>query len=332
MRITTLLILLAVALASCSKEDEAGLPCVKDQVIVLFSPGGVGDMTYNDQILRGVQQMNKEREIQLLLSSPSSVDEAEKIFTDWLAMDGNGVKALFVLAANEYEEMTMRHLSTGNYPGKEVLLFETRTQDIPQAYTFSITMYGACYLAGGVATVFTDRAAVLCANSNDHAVNEGGEGFAKGFTENKGAEAPIFYLSDSWQGYAMPDSAYRKTAELATQYRYIFPIAGGSNMGVYRYAREYPYGFYTAGMDVDQSALSTQITLSVVKHIDRVIVDYLTRWLDGKELPRNQVYGMQSGYIDIVLSPHYMEACRPTFDKLKNIAIEKEQEHEKNYN
>lgn len=320
-----------VIFVSCSKEDETKMFRGKDQIIVLFAPGGVGDMGYNDQILRGVQRVNKERDFQLLLTSPSSMDEAEKIFIDWLNRDPGEMKSLFVLAGNEYEEMAMRHLSADDYTGKEVLLFETRADNIPQAYTFSITMYGACYLAGGIANIFTDRAAVLCGNSNDHTVHEGSEGFAKGFIEHGGLESPFYYLSDSWQGYAMPEEAYRKAAELAPEYRYIFPIAGGSNMGVYRYAREYPYGFYTAGMDVDQSQLSTQITCSVVKHIDRLMEDYLVQWLDEKELPRRKVYGMQSGYIDVALSPHFIQACQGTFDELRNKAIEKEHEHEKNY-
>ncbi|MEG1402795.1 BMP family ABC transporter substrate-binding protein [Bacteroides sp.] len=324
--------LLIMALVSCSKEDEAEPIVAMQQVIVLFSPGGVGDMAYNDQILRGVQRVRKDKDFRLLISSPSSVDEAEKIFVDWLKKDAGETKSLFVLAGNEYEQMAVKHLSSGNYTGKEVLLFETRTKDIPQAYTFSITMYGACYLVGGVATIFTDRAAVLCANSNDHTVNEGGVGFVKGFTESGGAQAPLFYLSDTWQGYAMPEAAYKKTAELAPQYRYIFPIAGGSNMGVYRYAREYPYGFYTSGMDIDQSQLSTQITSSVVKHIDRLIVDYLTQWLLGEPLPKNRVYGMQSGYIEVVLSSLCREACQSKFDELRSTAIKREEEHEKEYN
>lgn len=318
-----------MALTSCNKSHEID-SLFSDQVIVLLAPGGVGDMAYNDQILRGVQTAKKNKDFRLLISSPNSIDEAEKIFKDWLNMNTAETKSLFVLAGNEYEEMAVRHLSADKYQGKEVLLFETRTK-ISSAYTFSITMYGAGYLAGGVATIFTDRAAVLCANSNDHAVNEGGDGFAKGFTENGGLEAPMFYLSDSWQGYSMPEAAYLKAAELAPQYRYIFPMAGGSNMGIYRYAREYPYGFFTAGIDVDQSILSTQITYSIVKHIDRLMVDYLTLWLDGKSLPKNKVYGMQSGYIDVVVSSHYKQACVNKLDALRPTAIKREEEHEKTY-
>lgn len=318
-----------MALTSCNKSHEID-PLFSDQVIVLLAPGGVGDMAYNDQILRGVQTAKKNKDFRLLISSPNSIDEAEKIFKDWLNMNTAETKSLFVLAGNEYEEMAVRHLSADKYQDKEVLLFETRTK-ISSAYTFSITMYGAGYLAGGVATIFTDRAAVLCANSNDHAVNEGGDGFAKGFTENGGLEAPMFYLSDSWKGYSMPEAAYLKAAELAPQYRYIFPMAGGSNMGIYRYAREYPYGFFTAGIDVDQSILSTQITYSIVKHIDRLMVDYLTLWLDGKSLPKNKVYGMQSGYIDVVLSVHYKPACVNKLDALRPTAIKREEEHEKIY-
>ena len=321
-----MLVVVSLLLVSCSDGEDALRynPYASKQAIVLISPGGIGDMGYNDQILRGIQQVKEEKDFMLLFSSPSSLEEARRIFGDWLDMDTEGIDCLFILGGNEYEGMARELLKGGKYPDKKVLLFETLDSKIP-AYTFSISMYGACYLAGGLAFPFTsDKAAVLCGNSNDATVRRAAEGFVKGYADHGGRSADIYCLADDWTGYTMPDSAYRMVARLAGEYGYFFPLAGGSNLGMFRYAREYPGGFYMAGMDVDQSGYSSRITCSVVKNIDRLIGHYLDLWLEGEPIPRNEVYGLESGYIDIVVSPGYEETLLPIVFSLKDRAVEEE--------
>lgn len=318
-----LLVLLAVGCSGGVGEvtDES---YASKQVIVLFSPGGIGDMGYNDQILRGLQTIRLEKNFQLLFSAPSSLEEGEKIFNDWLEMDTGATECLFILAGNEYEEMAYRLLSANGSSEKQVLLFETMRSDIP-AYTFSISMEGASYLAGAAAaSLISGEAAVLCGSSNDATVNRAATGFTKGFVDNGGTGVDVYYLSDDWTGYAMSDSAYRKTAQLAQTYRYLFPVAGGSNFGVYRYAREYPEAIYTAGMDVDQSGYADRVTCSVVKHIDQLIIYYINQWLEGKTVPQHVTYGLESGYIDLVLSPRYSESLLPIVTASREQAIEEE--------
>lgn len=321
-----ILFVVSLLIGGCSDEGDSSRdnPYASKQAVVLFSPGGIGDMGYNDQILRGIQRVKEEKDFMLLFSSPSSLEEARRIFKDWLEMDTEGVDCLFVLGGNEYEDMAREFLGGGKYPGKKVLLFETMDSGIP-VYTFSISMYGACYLAGGAAVPFTaGKAAVLCGNGNDATVKRAAEGFVKGYTDHGGETADVYFLADDWTGYAMPDSAYRMTARLAGEYDYLFPLAGGSNLGMFRYAREYPDDFYMAGMDVDQSGYSSRITCSVVKNIDRLIGHYLDLWLEDESIPRNEVYGLESGYIDIVVSPRYGETLQPVISSLRDRAVEEE--------
>ena len=325
-RYIDILFIVSLLILGCSDEKETSWdnPYTSKQAIVLFSPGGIGDMGYNDQILRGIQRVKEEKDFMLLFSSPSSLEEARRIFEDWLDMDTEGIDCLFILGGNEYENMARELLEERKYPDKKVLLFETLNSEIP-AYTFSISMYGACYLAGGVVLPFTsDKVAVLCGNSNDATVKSAADGFVKGYTDQGGESADIFCLADDWTGYAMPDSAYRMVARLAGEYSYFFPLAGGSNLGMFRYAREYPDDLYMAGMDVDQSGYSSRITCSVVKNIDRLVGHYLNLWLEGESIPRNKVYGLESGYIDIVVSPGYEKTLLPVVAYLKDRAVDEE--------
>ena len=43
------------ALSSCNHTDELEPESPAPQIVFLFSPGGLGDMSYNDRILEGVQ-------------------------------------------------------------------------------------------------------------------------------------------------------------------------------------------------------------------------------------------------------------------------------------
>ena len=119
----------------------------------------------------------------------------------------------------------------------------------------------------------------------------------------------------------MQARAYELTDSLTETHRFIYPIAGGSNQGVYRYSRENPDKFYTAGMDVNLSAYSAHIVFSTVKHIDRAVAEYLTAWNEQKELPDlHTTYGIGSGHADIALVDEYY---RPIVNEKEQIYEEK---------
>lgn len=299
------------------------------QIVVLFSPGGLGDRGYNDLILQGLQKVRVERlNVQLLFHSPSSEAEAERIFGDWLKLESKGVPCLFILASNDYVAMAGRLLTetpiTSEY--KDVLLFETDEQQLPVS-SFCISMYGASYMAGTFAALCPgDKALVVLGNSNDNTIRHSANGFVDGCVDN-GKTADVVSLADDWHGYVMEGDVYRKMYDWTKEFSFVYPVAGGSNMGIYRYLREYPDGIYTAGMDIDQSALYTQVVGSSVKHIDRLVEDYITDWLQTGEMPQYKRFGLESGYIDWVLSPDYTEALGRYIEEVRETTIEKERSY-----
>lgn len=308
---------------------EAALPCV----VVLFSPGGLGDRGYNDRILRGIQTVVAERDDFLMLyNSPHDLAEAERIFGDWLKLKGAERPSLFILAANEYEEMATRLLtsSASVLSGKDILLFESENPRKLPFHHFRIQMYGACYLAGVTAAATPASSALIVrGNSRDEVTLHAAEGFSAGF-RTAGKEAETTALADDWTGYAAAGEAYDRMFRWTERHGFVFPLAGGSNQGIYRFAREYPRGLFTAGMDVEQSALSTRIVGSVVKRIDRLVAHHLRHWLDTGTLPAPAVYGLESGYIDWELAPDYRDVFQETVTARRAEAVEKEKAYEKN--
>lgn len=321
-------------LSSCSSDNDVWEDVEQQRIIVLFSPGGLGDNGYNDQILRGLQRVHNSRDdVQIQFYSPSSIDTAERIFDDWLNAESLGTPELFILASPDYEDMAVSYLSDGKYDTslKNILLFETTNNHGLPLYSFQISMYGASYLSGvAAATMGTRTPLIVLSNDADQVISYAADGFRDGYTSVFDCAIATKYLSNDWHGYVMAENAYMNMFEWAKEYDFIFPVSGGSNLGIYRYLREYPKGIFTAGMDVDQSTLCSSLVGSVVKHTDVMIEHYVTAWLDDLPLEPNLIYGLESGYVDWLLAPDYKEVLETVVKEYRQEAIKKEHEYNAN--
>ena len=102
-------------------------------------------------------------------------------------------------------------------------------------------------------------------------------------------------------------------------------------------------------MDVDCSAQTDYTPFSVIVDIASLLRRYLADWLEGKDLPRKAVYGMQEGYTGMVFGEGWdpyglfsqwedstsTEMFLPKdfwiekYEKVKDEAIRKEEEYER---
>ena len=213
------------ALSSCNHTDELEPESPAPQIVFLFSPGGLGDMSYNDRILEGVQRFKMENgDIDIYIYSPESLQEAEKIFADWLERPQSSIPVLFVLGSSDYEPMAELYLAEHDLtPNKSILLFESRKQYKDEnIHTFQISMFGASYLAGVCARKCSEMTPlVLLANNTDSPINIAKDGFIAGY----GSDCDVEYLADDWTGYVSASLAYRKMSDWAVDYDFIFPVA-----------------------------------------------------------------------------------------------------------
>lgn len=312
-------------LSSCSDGDgEPSVVSPTPEIVFLFSPGGLGDMSYNDCILEGVQRFKMANPgVYMYLYSPEGLDESRRIFSDWLDRPESDVPVLFVLASSDYEAVAEECLVGRSLAAnKKVLLFESEKDYGEGVSTFQISMYGASYLAGvtAEAAIGEGDALIVLANPSDSPIHIAKDGFNAGF----GKDCAVEYLAEDWSGYVSSSLAYQKMAGWHKEYRFIFPVAGGSNSGIYRFSREYPESPLLAGMDTDQSGLSNNITGSVIKNIDNLIYEYLSEWLQSGDLPEAEIYGLDSGYVDWLLSPSYKSLFNDLVESNRQTAIDKE--------
>lgn len=330
---------ISLMLSACSSEEDEPIPVTLEpipQIIVMYGPSGLGDQGYMDCILTGVQNFKRTHysDVEMYQYSPTSMEEAERLVCDWLSLPASNIPALFVVASSDYASLITEALSEHTLTdNKRMLMFENDIQlDLPITI-FQMSMYGASYLAGVTAAEYVKSlgedaevkdALILLAHPNDLTIAQSGVGFQDGF-DSAGLEARAYteYLADDWTGYVSAQIAYQKMSKWSKSYSFVFPVAGGSNQGIFRYTREYSNSPLTAGMDVDQSGLSRNITGSVIKHIDKVVFDFMETWLITGELPESTVFGLESGYVDWVLSPGYTQ-YQPIVNAARQEAIRKE--------
>ena len=326
------LFLSVCVLWSCTDIESLPTASARNEVMVLFSPNGLGDNGYNDQVLRGVVRYangDKGTDVEVDYYNPMSLEDGVRIIDEWRDTTFDEGSGLLVLASAVYKDTLMSRLQKRPLDTlhRKVLMFETDKVALPGVSTFGLSMYGAAYIAGAVAKEMHSTPLIALANPTDKSINVAADGFREGYAAYGDDKIDAVYLSDADEGYAMADSVYRLMYDWGMRYNFIFPVMGGSNMGVFRYMREYPRDLYTVGTDVDQSHLCNQMVGSMVKHIDRVVEEYLTRWAAGEELPKHMVYGLESGYVDWTVSYNFNGVFDDILSRARVEAIAKEQSY-----
>ena len=320
-------------LAGCGKE-ELGSNLSHARVEVVFSPGGVGDQGYNDKILRGLQQAAAQYGFTLAIHIPEEKEQGIRIYEEWLAdtLSRGCERSLFVFAGSEYEYL-LEGLTLPEDPRKDVLMFETDRQR-EGIYTFSVGCYAASYLAGAASVLDNggeeQKALVIAANPHDPQVKRAVDGYRDGYLAAGGDGCDVHYLSDAPDGgYRMQDEAYRYCMEHAGNYLYYFSAAGASNKGVYRFSREKME--LAVGIDDDMSLFSFLINISVVKHMDRAVVDVLGALLKNRHIPYHQKFTYSSGYEELVYSEEVTDDWFLDISDIKNNIVEIEQRYEETH-
>lgn len=301
-------------------------------VRVLIASSGLGDMSYNDNIFRGVLEAQQEHGFRLEYVSPRNDGEAEKTLRTWQEEEKKDTaRAYFtILAASEFEDLARSIAPPA--PVNHYLLFDTKAEDFPIPL-FHFTGYGVSFLAGIAAYTQTrdkgDKVAYLGGQQHEAFIKECYDGFRDGYLYAGGGEVIETYLSTTQKGFAMPGRAYIMADSLYKLYPFIYAMAGNSNTGVYQYLRDYPDGKYTAGVDVDQSAYSTRIIGSMIKETDRCVKEYIALWMQGKEMPMRKWYTLESGFMSFKIAEPYKTQLEKIVNEHLPIAIKKEAEYEK---
>jgi basic membrane protein A len=309
-----------LCITACSDDDDENTTAAHATLTYVTAVSGLGDNGYNDLIMQGVMTFAATHpDVELSVRTPASTEEARHIVTNWqqsTAKDG-GYDHLLLLGDADYASI-FAALTTPLEARQRALLVEGDSASVSTAgvSTLWVRRYGAAYLAGCLAREAT-YAYVMAAYAGDTLLQDAIAGFCDGYHDAGGRTAEVHYLAEDASGYAQSNAAYRWLSDLGDSLdmmgrdpdAFIFPLAGGSNNGVYKYTRDREFSLLlVCGMDVDASSYSTRIPCSVVLHIDRIVNRLLAAWAESGSLPVHTEVGLEDpDAIEVVTTPTFFE-------------------------
>lgn len=313
-------------LSACTIRDFFEKPDSPEHLVrVLFSSGGLGDLSFNDGILRGILEEKEKTCFRLYYTSPADMVQAEQIIRQWQEED-NPESCYTILVGSEYAELIHR-LRFDEFRSNWLILDTSeREMNITALRYYG---FGVSFLTGMAVRLYTHADTVaFVGGQNLDFIEECRNGFQDGFIHAGGREVLSSYLSDTPEGFASADKAYRLADSLYQKYTFIYAVAGGSNNGIYEYLRKNPnVGGYTNGVDVDQSDYSDRILGSVVKNIGECAGEYIREWVQGNPITEYKVYGLQSGNIGFLAAERYKSSLEHIVRDSFSVAVNKELEY-----
>lgn len=353
------MLIITLMLVACTKDGdtiykpdpEEELPSTAPLVTVIYSPNGLGDRSYNDLIYKGIEAAGKKYGVRILQLAPENEKQGlaylETIFRQ-MENATDTIKRLFITPGPIFDTFIRRNnrrLEKNAYA--DLLYMETTTPLEGKGSTLYIDYYGAMYMGGCMAQYAgNELVSLLLANPTTQTVKEAGEGFIAGFNDTPPVDPdePIIlhkrYLSnDPVGGFIIADTTatriYKEECNILGYYYNItlVPICGGAMHPFYRILRsssQFDFNNYVS-IDSDMTDDVNFCVFAILKHIDKVMIDYIGMWLNGT-MPKHQTLGLADGATDAVIGWNYnrrygtLRNGKLNMDSLRQVAIRKEVE------
>ncbi len=301
-------------LLGCGQPDAATL-----RVDVIFATGGVGDRSYCDDVYAGVVRAGLDTDFYLTTKSPGSRAEATSLFSSWTGTPAAGPELMFTMA------ILPRIPGQCDFGGRHVVLLDGSDGPCPGLKTVSFRSFAPSFLAGVAAVAVSPRKKASVIGGMDITiVNEFVRGFAAGVAHAGGTVVEIKYLSTKQDGFANPEAARTIAEGMYAEADVVFPVAGGSGMGVFEAAKE-GKGRYAFGMDVDQSWLGRGVIVgSVVRRLDLSVTQAVHDEAAGAFSEGPGSLGLSEGATDLVLNDVFADKVAPLVAAARNDAVAEE--------
>jgi basic membrane protein A and related proteins len=300
----TLNVLVLIAISGCGSTPDLGPVSIK----LLYPYAGKGDRSFSDLAFEGLFRAMQEFELSKEEVVPDNHEQASSVLCNWLE-HGPSTRELIVVVGFSYADI----LSERNWDisGHSLLLIDYAAPSHPGLLSASYRTFAPSYLAGlASARVSKTRRVSAIGAMRAKAIDDFVDGFRSGAESEGSTFIGPYYLAEDAAGFSLTAEARETTLNLVSEHAVdvVFPVAGGAGLGVVEAAQESGGTLFTVGVDADQSYLAPRASIgSVVKRIDRIILDTIRAVADGGFAAGQLSLGLESGDTDFVLNPHFAE-------------------------
>lgn len=324
-------VFIVISLTSCTKDVDYEYIDQSPIVAVLFSPNGLGDLSFSDNIYRGAEEAAAQYGVRIQILEPGTIEEGEEYLRlMYKASSIDSVKHLCIVSDATYADIIKKHTEMiPNTPSNQMLFLDVR-EISEKAHTVYLPFYGALYEAGCLAQSMDDvnNVAIFSANNYMPSLVDGVKGFTDGLHSEGDKKLNTYYMGTGIEGFSMADTLYNVSYRIDSVFDMVVPLCGGSVQGLLRYNREHPKSFYTVGIDADMSGYTKRVPFSCLKRMDKVITHCIGQWLSDEGLPHQQTLGLEEGFTEVSIPDEYQPLLKTKLEKIHQNAIQKEKEYE----
>lgn len=261
------------------------------KVGVVFSIGGLGDMSFNDSTYTGLVKAKNNLGIKFLYLVPASLSEYEGYLREFADAQYELIIGVGSLMKDAVEKVAKAYPKT-----KFLLLDETSGLSNVASITFNEEEMG--FLAGTLAGMMTkSNKLAFIGGKGIPLVDNYLKGYLKGaqYTnpESKVLEAYVLSSNPSNDLYNGEINTYDLAKQGADVF---FSYTGGADFGVIEACREFKT--YAIGVENNQDGLSPGTVLSsIIKNMDVAVYDVVKAVIEGKFKGGTKVYGLKENGI-----------------------------------
>lgn len=324
------IILTLITVSACSKNQDLSTP-EKVYISVVFTPEGFCNMGYNDMTLKAIETYSNKYGYDFSFTVPETLEDGMAYYNTWCnqKVDDNK-RCLFIFASSIYEELLANAPDPSADSRKDVLIFEVE-KELPNAYTFSMSYYGASYMIGSfLLDLYPVDFHIIAANKYLGGLNYVIDALTAATEEKSHGSINLICLSDTSDGglnnddmaYFACKNAYSNSNQ--ENFNIFIPYAGSSNLGVYRFSESNHQA--VVGIDCIEPDLFMYTILCMNKRMDLALDDFLKLWINGQRPPKHTFYTLESGRVEVARST-ILSSFSEQLDELYVQAIAKEKEY-----
>lgn len=303
-------IIVTLMLTACSNSERNTKADERVKIGVMLSDAGLGDQSFSDLGLIGLEQARDELNISFDYREIKDTGTYEEGLEELVAQGNDLIIGLGFSLQEALETIAPK------YPDTSFVLMDS-VSDVPNIYNVTFKEDEGSFLLGALAAMKTKSNVVGFIGGLDTPLIQK---FEKGFTEGVKSQNPEAQVLSTYANSFGDDKLGASIAKdmIANGADFIYPAAGFTGVGAILEAQN--AGIYSFGVDSDQYYLAeNSIVTSMLKQVNIAIFNTIKEFVDtGKLSEKNTVLGIKENGVN--LAPIRVISLSPSEEsKLKKL-------------